>query len=73
MPAMLTLKSVGCRCMHPCKQMHTDRPSLWLLPQAIDAGTGLLYLHSRNIVHRDGALLQAACFVVLLLRTYLSC
>ena len=23
---------------------------------AVDAGTGLLYLHSRNIIHRDGAL-----------------
>ena len=31
-----------------------------LVMQAIDAGTGLLYLHSRNIVHRDGMPLGVA-------------
>jgi len=54
-PATLATPVRWHRSMHPCKQMRADCSSLRLLPQAIDAGTGLLYLHSRNIVHRDGA------------------
>ena len=40
-----------------------------LILQAIDAGTGLLYLHSRNIVHRDGALLLLLLVMLLMLPT----
>lgn len=45
------------------------------LPQAIDAGTGLLYLHSRNIVHRDGAALLslAVAIVHAFLLRFLCC
>ena len=35
------------------------------LSMAVDGGTGLLYLHRRNIIHRDGEAVCRACAVLI--------